>query len=287
METPLKPKNSYKAISLFFFILAIVATAFAGYLYIFGEEQVELTTAQPRQSGEETQWNSTNLMGAYTFDYPTGWHVSNRWPQDVRQPALVLINPTPINTAPRGGPIAEITITDTSYSDDPIAYFEQKRNELKEYYKGTETVLEGKSGPVYYYKGMNEIYGEKYETEAYLLLLKFDNTTIHAIQVERNPFSTAYSEETHQIALSFGKALTLNNVTKDDLTSKTKEYVQGLFGDPEATLTNAEGKEDVWVYPINPQESSARYFYFRDSKVADTNIDEYTGSLNAESFLNW
>lgn len=87
-------------------------------------ETTQTTTSFPSLSPTPNiSWKRTGLMGIYSFEYPVGWHVASNW----NTPMTILIDPEPINGAPRGGPSATITISDWNGLPNP----EEKYQELQ------------------------------------------------------------------------------------------------------------------------------------------------------------
>lgn len=138
-------------------------------------------------STQKPGWKTTDLMGVYTFDYPSGWHVANQWSYDAKEGIVVYISPTPIDTAPRGGPFNAIILTDKSGSQDAAALFEQEKTEYKSALTDVvEDELTTDSGiPVDHITGKVDVYDQEMETEAYFLLVEGplpDQANMHILQ---------------------------------------------------------------------------------------------------------
>ncbi len=139
-------------------------------------------------AAQKAGWKTTDLMGVYTFGYPSGWHVANQWSYDAKEGIVVYISPTPIDTAPRGGPFGAIIITDKSGSQDATALFELEKADYKSALtEVSEEELTTDSGiNVNHITGKAEGYGEQIDVEAYFLLLEGplpDQANMHVLQV--------------------------------------------------------------------------------------------------------
>lgn len=153
-------------------------------------------------------WETTDFMGAYTFEYPTGWHVGNIWPQNYPGSITVAINNEPINTAPRGGPLADIVLKDTSGLQDPDTYFQERIDHYSNDYfiSNDMETLNAPFGTIYHWTGEIELYEDITTNEAYLFMMEGrikDNVNKHIIEATGNPFSNEHSEELEHIILSF------------------------------------------------------------------------------------
>ena len=202
-------------------ILLFIANAALGSYLIYGIFNLKDTEQNPianitdnkpiinkKPLIKDSKWETTDFMGAYTFEYPSGWHVGNIWPQDYSQPITVAINKEPINTAPRGGPLAEIVFTDKSGLQEPDSYFQERIDHYNnEYFISNEMeTLNAPFGTIYHWTGEIELYEDITTNEAYLFMFEGrikDNVNKHIIEATGNPFSDKYSEELEHIMLSF------------------------------------------------------------------------------------
>jgi len=227
MESPaetiknnISPKRKGSVSTFIIILLSALLLASLGvnyYFYTLSGEEKTATEEEPHEhSGvEETEetasdteeWVETSLMGSYTFEYPSGWHVANLWPDDYSNPITVAIHPKPINTAPRGGPLAEITMLDKSGMTDPDSYFQERMEATEDYFEGYEKiVIPTNFGEIYHYTGKIDVYGEIKDTERYIFKIQGsvdDDINTHVIEITANPFSNAYSEILKKLVLSF------------------------------------------------------------------------------------
>ena len=71
-----------------------------------------------------------------------------------------------------------------------------------------------------------------------------------------------------------------------DITGMSMSDFVELNGEPAIKSEKKNGKE-IWVYTFpNEDESTAYYYYFVDGKISSYRIDEFTGTLDAEGWLN-
>lgn len=128
--TPVKNNSLGKFLTvLLILVLAIIIAVAAGLAGVqFGKKQ--LTCEQkacapcPKNSltsAETTpEWKTGKFAGIFSYEYPFGWNVLELWGEDPLKNGMTLaIDPNPISTAPRGGPLATFTIWTTSGSKDP------------------------------------------------------------------------------------------------------------------------------------------------------------------------
>jgi len=104
---------------------------------------------------KEIQWKTTNSMGAFSFDYPAGWHVAEIWRDPSQGGILIAIDPEPISTAPRGGPFSTFEITATNGLQNPTEEFNKRKASFnsENYTEIATETLNSEVGPIYYYKG--------------------------------------------------------------------------------------------------------------------------------------
>lgn len=133
-------------------------------------------------------WKRAENLSLVTFDYPIGWHVSSSWPTDYKGPVTIVLDPEPLNGAPRGGPTTAIMIKDYSGIDNPE---EQLNKNLEESKKNITDAKETKFilGSTTFYKleGKFNLYNEMVPILQYHALLKGPNTNninTHVIQAD-------------------------------------------------------------------------------------------------------
>lgn len=204
---PAQKRNNLVVIIL---IIIIVILAVALILVTYQSSQLRSSTTQPIASvmptpldnlspspiasQENDQWATASDLG-FTFEYPTGWHVADIWPNDFRNGISLVINPKPISTAPRGGPLGTFTIRAISGQPDPEVVFQQEISSFTEQnYDNLQTqILQSSIGEIHYYKG--NIAGEFMKgqpIEAYIFItpLKSDDKLNRQVVV-----ATTLSEE--------------------------------------------------------------------------------------------
>lgn len=71
----------------------------------------------------------------------------------------------------------------------------------------------------------------------------------------------------------------------DDIVGQTKDQVTKIKGKPLATAQNKQTKKEVWVYLSKGDESSGTYIFFQNDKVTKTEVDEYNGALESNSWI--
>lgn len=203
-------KNNKGFINIILLLIIIGLLAFGFYYYKQQDtKECECEKQEMVVENAKKDWETTNLMGAYSFKYPSKWHVANIWPQDYSRPVTVAINPNPVDTTPRGGPLAEITILDKAGMKDPEAYLQERIDAIESYYSPYEKeVIDTDVGEIVHYKGTTNIYEEEYISEVYFVKLQGrinDSVNMHILEISRNPFSDKYSEVLEQIVLSLEK----------------------------------------------------------------------------------
>ncbi len=202
-----------------FFVSTASLIAFAAYTYLspgLGKASPgpQEKTAPATEEKKETPWPRTNFMGNYSFEYPAGWHVSNQWwprvsPESAEsqgQTISILINSEPINTAPRGGPISQIMISDKSGLQNPNEVFNQDRESFKKSLQDLEEeTIQADFGTIYRYKGKIDVYYQMVETERYYFTIQGkiqDNINKHIIMASLET-EISNSEVLRKIVTSF------------------------------------------------------------------------------------
>lgn len=112
-------------------------------------------------------WKTARYGGIFSYEYPAGWHVVELWPEGFinEQGISIIINSSPISTAPRGGSIGTFQINVLSGLQNPDEVFLQKKAEFNsERYTDIQTeTLESDLGPIEYFKG--KMIGPMFEGE--------------------------------------------------------------------------------------------------------------------------
>ena len=198
-----------KPLHAFLIILIVLCVAAVSlYCWQVKSNQGKLAKSQP---AEKVSWKSTDLVGIYAFDYPSGWHVVWLWAYETEQGDSIWISPDPISTAPRGGPVGAVIISDKSGFSNPEEIFEQDREEYKNSLQELqEETIDAEFGTIYHYSGKSEIYGETVSVEKYFFLIQGldsgDNINKHIIAVTEDfvvAGDTEKSEILKQVVMSF------------------------------------------------------------------------------------
>lgn len=102
-----------------------------------------------------SEWKEAKFGGLFSYEYPQNWHVADIWPQTAAQGITLAMDPKPISTAPRGGPLATFEIRILSGLPNPNEVFEQEKAKFNEKnYSGiTNEAIDSPLGPIYHYKG--------------------------------------------------------------------------------------------------------------------------------------
>ena len=167
-----------KSCSWIFVILFLVSTGLAGWLYYQNQQlkpqpnqpttSVTATSPQPSPiKNQETSWSTTKFASFFSYEYPAGWHVAELWQDNYEENGiLIAIDPDPINTAPRGGPLAtfEITVLNGNPNLDEILQKKMADFNSQNYDDITQETVNTEIGIVNYFKG--KIPGEMYQGAA-------------------------------------------------------------------------------------------------------------------------
>lgn len=125
-----------------------------------------LSTSPRATTNLSTDWKSTKFGGVFSYDYPTGWNVAELWQENYSENGiLIAIDPNPISTAPRGGPLAtfEITVLNGNKNPDEILAKKMENFNQTNYSDITQETISSDIGKVYHYKG--KIAGEMMKGE--------------------------------------------------------------------------------------------------------------------------
>lgn len=133
-------------------------------------QQEEVT--KPTESTPPPEWIRTNTLGVISFEYPANWHVAVLWPETVARGINVVIDKEPINTAPRGGSLDDLSINVLSGIQNPEEKLQERINGFKTGLEDmAETEIEGLSGKIKYIKGKTIFFGETQPVEGYFFLI--------------------------------------------------------------------------------------------------------------------
>jgi hypothetical protein len=148
-------------ISLLFF------SAISGLLYLGYKNyqlKIQLASQKPQSSQEKeleispspttetTKWK-TSQFGSLLYEYPENWHVAELWGNEGE--VVIAIDPNPITTAPRGGPLATFEIRVISGLQNPNERLEREKASFNEpYYTDITTeTISSDLGLIYHFRG--------------------------------------------------------------------------------------------------------------------------------------
>lgn len=102
-----------------------------------------------------SEWATTKFGGLFSYQYPSGWHVAELWDMGTDRSVMIAMDPAPISSAPRGGPIATIEISVINGKPNPNETLEQKKAEIDmDYFTNiTSETVTMSHGEVYHFKG--------------------------------------------------------------------------------------------------------------------------------------
>ncbi|RJQ38497.1 hypothetical protein C4559_01770 [Candidatus Microgenomates bacterium] len=123
-------------------------------------------TTLPNGSNPTTSWKTAKFGGLFSYEYPMGWNVGELWQENYAENGIVIaIDPNPISTAPRGGPLAtfEITILNGNKNPDEILAKKISNFNQTNYTDITQETIPADIGKIYHYKG--KIAGEMLKGE--------------------------------------------------------------------------------------------------------------------------
>lgn len=127
---------------------------------------IEPTKTTSFNNNENINWKIANF-GMFSYEYPAGWHVGELWQENYAENGIMIaIDPNPISTAPRGGPIATFEITILNGNKNPDEILAQKKAEFNQdnYSDITQETITSSIGEIYYYKG--KMKGEMFQGES-------------------------------------------------------------------------------------------------------------------------
>lgn len=133
-------------------------------------------TSEPSKDQSTPQWVRTNTLGIVSFEYPYGWHVAVLWPETGVNGINVIIDKEPINTAPRGGSLDDLSINVLNGVPNPEEKLQERINGFKTgLTDASETKIEGLSGKIKYIKGITNLYEELKPADGYFFLIPSPN----------------------------------------------------------------------------------------------------------------
>ncbi|MFA6982132.1 MAG: hypothetical protein WC243_03870 [Patescibacteria group bacterium] len=112
-------------------------------------------------------WKVAKFGGLFSYEYPAGWSVAELWQDDYSKNGVIIaIDRNPINTAPRGGPLATFTITILNGNFNPDEILAERLGEFNEenYTDITKETIKADIGEVVHYKG--KVAGEMLKGES-------------------------------------------------------------------------------------------------------------------------
>lgn len=117
--------------------------------------QTNLSTLSAELQAMPSEWSTTKFGGLFSYQYPSGWHVAELWDMGMDRSVILAMDPKPISTSPRGGPIATIEISIINGKPNPNEILEQKKAEIDmDYFTNiTFETLTMTHGEVYHFKG--------------------------------------------------------------------------------------------------------------------------------------
>ncbi len=171
-STIVTPRTPNKVAPLITLVVILFVLMGGGLLYLgYQNNQLkkvlpESQQAAPSAATDSTvQWRMAKHGGAFNYEYPNGWHVAELWSSTVDQGIVIAMDPEPISTAPRGGPISTFEISVLSGLEKPNEEFDKRKSAFNEdnYTDITSETIEGNLGTIYHYKG--KIKGEMFKGE--------------------------------------------------------------------------------------------------------------------------
>lgn len=222
-QTPARKQNhTLKTILLVVVLIAIAISSFLlGTQYVQMRPLVTTTTeptptvtTTPTNDINNEEWKTAKYGGLFSYEYPAGWHVAELWQENIDENGVILaIDPNPISTAPRGGPIATYQIQILNGSKNPDDLFVKKMQDFSSdnYTDITKQTIDASIGKIYQFKGKFPLDGMMGgETiEAYYFTFNqnpsdpYNQQVIVASLVFQN--DPKYSEMLRHIVLSFKK----------------------------------------------------------------------------------
>lgn len=174
----LQSKSLFKNIFLIILgLIIVVGSVYAGIQ--IGKNQttkeqpigISKETSLPKDkdiptANNSTEWKTAKFGGLFSYEYPIGWSVAELWRDNISENGIIIaIDPNPINTAPRGGPLATFEITILNGNRNPDEILAQRMADFNgtNYSDITKETISADIGNIYHYKG--RLSGEMYNNE--------------------------------------------------------------------------------------------------------------------------
>lgn len=150
-----------------FCILTITGSFLVGIRIGKGQEADQLLTTVPTPAisrinpttvpaQQPTGWKTARFGGLFSYDYPAGWHVAELWQENYAENGITIaIDPDPINTAPRGGPLSTFAISVLNGNKNPDEILAKKIDSFSpaNYTDITQETISADIGKIYHYSG--------------------------------------------------------------------------------------------------------------------------------------
>lgn len=223
-----KSNNILKTILLIVVIIAVAVSSFLiGTQYVKMRTSASILTQTPSTIAPETktiitsptntittvaEWKTAKFGGIFSYEYPQDWHVAELWQENVSENGIILaIDPKPISTAPRGGPIAAFQIQLLSGNKNPDEIFAKKIQSFNtdNYTDIIKETIDAPIGKLYHFQGkfpLDGMFGGQ-KTESYYFTFNQNpndpynqQVVIASLFLGDNP---KYSDMLRHIVLSF------------------------------------------------------------------------------------
>lgn len=101
--------------------------------------------------------------GLFSYEYPEDWHVAEIWPVNSEGDIVIAMDPNPITTAPRDGPLGTFSFNLINGVPNADEIMQQRMNEFNEenYKEISQETLTSDIGEIFYYRGISK--GPMYE----------------------------------------------------------------------------------------------------------------------------
>jgi hypothetical protein len=185
-----EPQKSTGTIGkVLFVLLAVGAIGYLGYENYMLKQKVLLTAEQaqtklpfstpsvvPISSTESavSKWSMAKYGGVFSYEYPTGWHVVELWP-DGSGPISIVMNPEPINTAPGDVQLGAFDINFWNGLPKPADKLAELKADFgpQNYTDIVSEVIAGDAGQIQYFSGkIAGEYRQGAKVETYIFSLK-------------------------------------------------------------------------------------------------------------------
>lgn len=160
-NTPIPPKKTFSGVLIIFSLVCLGATGWFYYQNLTLKQlptqtTIPVTTTSPQPSSSPSLWKTAKYASFFSYKYPVDWHVAELWQENYAENGIVLaIDPNPISTAPRGGPLATFEITLLSGNQNPDEILQKRMDTFnaENYSDITKETINAGIGTVYHYKG--------------------------------------------------------------------------------------------------------------------------------------